>query len=99
MELSYASRAAGSAAIRASCARRPGHSPPLPVAAQVGGRAQRPKIIRPDGPVWNVIRTNCTNCHGIDDRSNAALRIVDPGVDDLTVVGTRGHPGTGFPFQ
>jgi mono/diheme cytochrome c family protein len=39
----------------------------LPVAAQVGNRAQRPKIIRPDGQVWNVIRTNCTNCHGIDD--------------------------------
>ena len=38
----------------------------LPLAAQAN-RAQRPKIIRPDGPVWNVLRTNCTNCHGIDD--------------------------------
>jgi len=39
----------------------------LPAMAQVGNRAQRPKIERPDGPVWNVIRTNCTACHGIDD--------------------------------
>lgn len=37
----------------------------LPVMAQ--NRATRPKIERPDGPVWNVIRTNCTSCHGIDD--------------------------------
>lgn len=37
----------------------------LPLAAQ--NRATRPKIERPDGPVWNVIRTNCTSCHGIDD--------------------------------
>ena len=22
---------------------------------------------RPDGPVWQVIRKNCTQCHGIDD--------------------------------
>jgi mono/diheme cytochrome c family protein len=39
----------------------------LPMAAQVGGRAQRPKIERPDGPVWQVVRQHCTNCHGIDD--------------------------------
>src|SRR5690242_10087136 len=38
----------------------------LPLAAQ-GNRATRPKIERPDGPVWNVIRANCTACHGIDD--------------------------------
>jgi hypothetical protein len=37
----------------------------LPAMAQ--NRATRPKIERPDGPVWNVIRTNCTSCHGIDD--------------------------------
>ena len=37
----------------------------LPAMAQ--NRATRPKIDRPDGPVWNVIRTNCTSCHGIDD--------------------------------
>lgn len=45
----------------------------LPVAAQVGGRATRPKIERPEGPVWNVIRTNCTHCHGIDDYAFYAL--------------------------
>jgi cytochrome c5 len=37
----------------------------LPLAGQ--NRATRPKIERPDGPVWNVLRANCTNCHGIDD--------------------------------
>jgi len=35
--------------------------------AQIGGRATRPKVQRPDGPVWEVIRDNCTACHGIDD--------------------------------
>ncbi len=45
----------------------------LPAAAQVGGRATRPKIERPDGAVWNVIRTNCTLCHGIDDYAFYAL--------------------------
>jgi len=39
----------------------------LPLAAQIGGRATRPKVQRPDGPVWEVIRKNCTACHGIDD--------------------------------
>lgn len=38
-----------------------------PLMAQVGGRAARPKVQRPDGPVWLVIRDNCTACHGIDD--------------------------------
>jgi cytochrome c5 len=37
----------------------------VPVAAQRG--AARPKVDRPDGPVWQVIRKNCTRCHGIDD--------------------------------
>src|SRR5215831_14967620 len=37
----------------------------LPLLAQ--NRATRPKIERPDGPVWEVIRKNCTACHGIDD--------------------------------
>ena len=45
----------------------------LPLAAQVGGRATRPKVQRPDGPVWNVIRGNCTECHGIDDYAFYAL--------------------------
>lgn len=39
----------------------------VPLAGQVGGRATRPKVQRPDGPVWEVIRKNCTACHGIDD--------------------------------
>src|SRR5947208_12157421 len=37
-----------------------------PVSAQNRG-ATRPKVERPDGPVWQVIRKNCTQCHGIDD--------------------------------
>lgn len=45
----------------------------LPLLAQVGGRATRPKIQRPDGPVWGVIRANCTACHGIDDYAFHAL--------------------------
>lgn len=45
----------------------------LPLLAQVGGRAARPKVIRPDGPVWEVIRKNCTECHGIDDYAFYAL--------------------------
>ena len=43
----------------------------LPLAAQ--NRATRPKIERPDGPVWTVIRANCTACHGIDDYAFFAL--------------------------
>jgi len=38
-----------------------------PLSAQSGGRATRPKVQRPDGPVWEVIRKTCTACHGIDD--------------------------------
>lgn len=45
----------------------------LPLAAQVGGRAARPKVQRPDGPVWDVLRKNCTECHGIDDYAFYAL--------------------------
>lgn len=45
----------------------------LPVSAQIGGRATRPKVQRPDGPVWDVIRKNCTACHGIDDYAFYAL--------------------------
>ena len=39
----------------------------LPLFAQGGGRPTRPKVQRPDGPVWDVIRKNCIDCHGIDD--------------------------------
>jgi mono/diheme cytochrome c family protein len=45
----------------------------LPLTAQVGGRATRPKVQRPDGPVWDIIRKNCTECHGIDDYAFFAL--------------------------
>jgi mono/diheme cytochrome c family protein len=44
-----------------------------PMFAQVGGRATRPKVQRPDGPVWQVIRANCTACHGIDDYAFYAM--------------------------
>jgi cytochrome c5 len=37
-----------------------------PAAAQLR-RMTRPKVERPDGAVWEVIRTHCTACHGIDD--------------------------------
>ena len=40
-----------------------------PLIAQIGGRPTRPKVQRPDGPVWQVIRTHCIDCHGIDDYS------------------------------
>ena len=36
-----------------------------PVAAQRG--ATRPQVLIPDGPVRQIIRKNCTSCHGIDD--------------------------------
>jgi mono/diheme cytochrome c family protein len=39
----------------------------VPLVAQVGGRPTRPKVQRPDGVVWEVIRKNCVACHGIDD--------------------------------
>jgi mono/diheme cytochrome c family protein len=39
----------------------------MPLAAQIQGRPTRPKVQRPDGPVWDVVRKNCVACHGIDD--------------------------------
>jgi mono/diheme cytochrome c family protein len=56
--------AAVSAALAASLA--------APVSAQNRGPT-RPKVDRPDGPVWQVIRKNCTQCHGIDDYAFYAL--------------------------
>src|SRR6516165_5138978 len=44
----------------------------LPLAAQ-GRRPTRPQVARPDGETWNVIRKNCTRCHGIDDYAFYAL--------------------------
>jgi hypothetical protein len=43
-----------------------------PAAAQLR-RVTRPKVERPDGPVWDVIRQHCTACHGIDDYAFYAL--------------------------
>lgn len=45
----------------------------LPLTAQIGGRATRPKVQRPDGRAWEVIRKHCTACHGIDDYAFYAL--------------------------
>src|SRR5262249_24260561 len=46
---------------------------PVPVSAQIGRGATRPKVDRPDGTVWQVIRKNCTQWHGIDDYAIFAL--------------------------
>lgn len=43
-----------------------------PVNAQLGG-VVRPHVTRPDGPVWQIIRKDCTDCHGIDDYAYYAL--------------------------
>ena len=43
------------------------------VSAQIGGRATRPQVVPPQGPVRQVIFKNCTNCHGIDDYAYNAL--------------------------
>lgn len=45
----------------------------LPGSAQIGRRPARPQVTRPDGPVWQAIRKNCTACHGIDDYAFFAL--------------------------
>jgi mono/diheme cytochrome c family protein len=44
-----------------------------PLAAQIGRKPPRPQVTRPNGPVWLVIRKNCTMCHGIDDYAFFAL--------------------------
>jgi len=38
-----------------------------------GRGASRPQVVPPSGPVWQVIRKNCTACHGIDDYAFYAL--------------------------
>jgi len=45
----------------------------VPASAQIGRKPARPQVTRPDGPVWLVIRKNCTMCHGIDDYAFFAL--------------------------
>src|SRR5438045_6629676 len=44
-----------------------------PVTAQFGGKATRPQVDQPKGPVRQVIFKNCTACHGIDDYAYNAL--------------------------
>jgi cytochrome c553 len=46
--------------------------PARPLVAQAG-RVARPQVTRPDGAAWEVIRKNCTRCHGIDDYAFYAL--------------------------
>lgn len=43
-----------------------------PLSAQLGG-VVRPHVTRPDGRVWQIIRKNCVECHGIDDYAYYAL--------------------------
>jgi hypothetical protein len=45
----------------------------LPLAAQLARRPVRPKVDRPTGKEWTLIRANCTRCHGIDDYAFFAL--------------------------
>ena len=47
-----------------------------PLSAQIGRRPARPQVTRPDGAVWQVIRKNCTACHGIDDYAFFALSLI-----------------------
>ncbi|MEP7304412.1 MAG: hypothetical protein ABJA98_02730 [Acidobacteriota bacterium] len=44
-----------------------------PVAAQFGGKATRPQVEPPKGPVRQVIFKNCISCHGIDDYAYNAM--------------------------
>src|SRR5580700_7178212 len=46
---------------------------PLATPVKAQRKVTRPQILRPDGPVWDVIRKNCTSCHGIDDYAFFAL--------------------------
>lgn len=44
----------------------------VPLGAQFG-RTTRPQVVPPQGPVRQVIFSNCTRCHGIDDYAYSAL--------------------------
>ena len=46
---------------------------PLATPVKAQRKVTRPQILRPEGPVWQVIRKNCTSCHGIDDYAFHAL--------------------------
>jgi len=43
------------------------------VDAQIAGRATRPQVKPPQGPVRAILFKNCTSCHGIDDYAFNAL--------------------------
>jgi len=43
------------------------------LSAQLAGRATRPQVVPPQGPVRQVLFTYCTSCHGIDDYAYNAL--------------------------
>jgi cytochrome c2 len=43
------------------------------VSAQIAGRATRPQVVPPQGPVRQVLFKYCTNCHGIDDYAYNSL--------------------------
>ena len=53
--------------------RVPALASAVSVSAQIGGRATRPQVVPPQGPVRQVIFKYCTNCHGIDDYAYNAL--------------------------
>jgi hypothetical protein len=61
----------------------------VPIQAQ--RKPARPQVLRPDGPVWEVIQENCISCHGIDDYAFFALD--KPGWQKLL---ESKHPGTGI---
>lgn len=46
-----------------------------PISAPVSAQraATRPQVLMPDGPVRQIIRKNCTACHGIDDYAFYAM--------------------------
>jgi cytochrome c2 len=45
----------------------------VPLAAQFGGKATRPQVETPKGPVRQVILKKCSSCHGIDDYAYNAM--------------------------
>lgn len=56
--------------------------------AQLSGKPARPKVQRPDGPVWDVLRTHCIDCHGIDDY---AFYAQDRDAWDKLIMAKHGH--------
>ena len=62
-----------------------------PIGAQISGKATRPQVETPKGPVRQVILKNCSSCHGIDDYAYNALdragwnALIDSKHKDLSV--------------